>query len=378
VTGFGSVAYIRWKLVTGKWWSSLVTSKSKITPKNRITIPRLELNGAVLSKRLKEFLVMKMDTKFSKIYHLVDSSTVLGYLHKSDSKLKPFEGIRVSEVQTSGTFVDGRLQNWYWVEGGLNPADLCTKPRCVSELGVNSLWQKGPAFLEEDFDQWPVKRDFKTGRLVGEILPKAMHTVCLTTDDMSNVFKDLLEKFSQPQKLFRIVAYMLKWRSSHRRQPVVPGALTAADVQNARKFWIRFVQQEVTEEMQKSASSHNKSDTHGRFRRLAPYQDDDDIWRIGLRMREFVPFTEDRKPPAFVPPKNRLTYLLMRQAHQRKHSGVEETVARFRMMGYWTCEAAKLAKVIKRSCVTCRILDQKPLHQVMGGIPQEQLINPVA
>ena len=195
MTGFGSVAYIRWKLVTGKWWSSLVTSKSKIAPKNRITIPRLELNGAVLSKRLKEFLVMQMVTKFSKIYHLVDSSTVVGYLHKSDSKLKPFEGIRVSEVQTSGTFVDGRLQDWYWVEGGLNPADLCTKPRCVSELGVNSLWQKGPAFLEEDFDQWPVKRDFKTGRLVGEILPKAMHTVCLTTDDMSNVLVSLRSYF---------------------------------------------------------------------------------------------------------------------------------------------------------------------------------------
>ena len=60
VTGFGSVAYIRWKLVTGKWWSSLVTSKSKIAPKNRITIPRIELNGAVLAKQLKEFLVRNL------------------------------------------------------------------------------------------------------------------------------------------------------------------------------------------------------------------------------------------------------------------------------------------------------------------------------
>ena len=116
VTAFGAVAYIRWKLESGKWWSTLITSKSKVAPKNRITIPRLELNGAVLSKRLKEFLVTHMDTEFSNVYHLVDSSTVLGYIHKSDSKLKPFEGIRVSEVQTSGIFIDGRLQDWFWIE----------------------------------------------------------------------------------------------------------------------------------------------------------------------------------------------------------------------------------------------------------------------
>ena len=87
-------------------------SKSKIAPKSRITVPRLELNGAVLSKRLSEFAQSHLDHKFGNVYHLVDSSTVLGYLHKQDAKLKPFEGIRVSVVQAAGTFVEGRLLNW--------------------------------------------------------------------------------------------------------------------------------------------------------------------------------------------------------------------------------------------------------------------------
>ena len=94
-------------------------SKSKIAPKSRLTIPRLELNGVVLSKRLREFVENTLDLEFGNTYHLVDSSTVLGYLHKADAKLKPFEGIRVSEVQTVGKFVDGRLENWFWVEGKL-------------------------------------------------------------------------------------------------------------------------------------------------------------------------------------------------------------------------------------------------------------------
>ena len=111
IQAFGSVAYIRWKLVSGSWWATLILAKSKIAPKSRITVPRLELNGAVLSKRLEEFIASDLDLEFENIYHLVDSSTVLGYLHKADAKLKPYEGVRVSEIQTHGRFIDGRLHN---------------------------------------------------------------------------------------------------------------------------------------------------------------------------------------------------------------------------------------------------------------------------
>ena len=56
ILAYGAVVYIRWRLRSGKWWTMLVMSKSKIAPKNRITVVRLELNGAVVSKRLEEFV----------------------------------------------------------------------------------------------------------------------------------------------------------------------------------------------------------------------------------------------------------------------------------------------------------------------------------
>ena len=82
---FGTTVYIRWLLKSGSYWSSLVISKSKIGPKNRITVPRMELNGAVLAKRLREFVVSHVNLEFEEIFHLVDSSTILCYLHKEDS-----------------------------------------------------------------------------------------------------------------------------------------------------------------------------------------------------------------------------------------------------------------------------------------------------
>ena len=127
-----------------------------------------------------------------------------------------------------------------------------------------------------------------------------------------------------------------------------------------------------------SISQSGDQKVHGKYRRLSLYKDTDDVWRVGFRMREFVPFTADKSPPAFIPRSSRLASLLMEQAHRRKHSGIEETVSQFRLQGYWTTDAAKLAKKIKSNCVTCRLLDKKPIHQLMGEIPKVQLVNQVA
>ena len=43
------------------------------------------------------------------------------------------------QIQTSGSFEDGRLKNGSWVDGTVNPADWATKPRLVSELGIGSV-----------------------------------------------------------------------------------------------------------------------------------------------------------------------------------------------------------------------------------------------
>ena len=85
---------------------------------------------------------------------------------------------------------------------------------------------------------------------------------------------------------------------------------------------------------------------HGRYKRLALFKDDLGIWHVGLRMKEYTPFTADKRTPAFLPKYSRLTQLLMERAHRVKHSGVDETVTQFRLMGYRTTEATKLAKVM--------------------------------
>ena len=51
---YGVAAYARWETVSGKGSSRLIAAKSRIAPIKVIDIVRLELCGAVISKRLRD------------------------------------------------------------------------------------------------------------------------------------------------------------------------------------------------------------------------------------------------------------------------------------------------------------------------------------
>lgn len=49
-------------------------AKNRISPTRQLTIPRLELCGAVLSARLREKIVNGLRFSFERVIHLVDSA----------------------------------------------------------------------------------------------------------------------------------------------------------------------------------------------------------------------------------------------------------------------------------------------------------------
>ena len=206
-------------------------------------------------------------------------------------------------------------------------------------------------------------------------MPKGAYYAFLVSNDVARYLNTLLDNSSSVQKVYNVVAHLFKWRNllDLTIPRAVPGQITAAEVNLAKEFWIKFVQSTVEKEIVNSVKHEVGGKVHGRYRRLSLFKDDKGIWRVGLRLREYAPFTYDKRPPAFLPAENRLTLLLMEKAHRQKHAGVEETVARFRMSGFWTPQASKLAKSIKSRCVTCKLLDKRPEHQLMGGIPRDQL-----
>ena len=136
---------------------------------------------------------------------------------------------------------------------------------------------------------------------------------------------------------------------------------------------MKFAQQGIAEELKEAVESGR-----GRFRKLAPSVDEDGVYRVGSRLKNHVPFTEDNLMPVLLPPEHRITTLVMEEAHQFSHLGQDGTLGRFRASGYWTVRGGLLSKKVKQACIPCRKNSKITLKQVMGDFPAEMHTNPVA
>ena len=346
-------------------------AKAKIAAKGLVSIPRLELNGAVLGNRIKNFLMEETNLEFEKVYQLVDSSTVLGYVQKECGNFRPFEGIRVAEIQTSNNLEDGRLVGWAWVAGDVNPADWCTKPRQTEEL-LSDFWLSGPSFLVADESVWPIKSTYKKEGLEGELkIPKAVYIT--STKIACDIIGRILVRYSSLQKIMRVLGRILRLCKS-KSTPSECQELGAAEVRKAKVSLITYSQSGMVKELEEAAEKGTR-----RYRKLAPVVDEEGIWRVGSRLKHHVPFTLDHKSPALLPTGHRLTLLLMEDSHRYSHSGLDGTLHRFRALGYWTVRAGNLAKKVKNSCVPCRKEGKKDtLKQRMGDFPAELFKDPKA
>ena len=368
---FGAVAYVRWKLKDGGYWTRLIMAKSKIAPKNVVSIPRMELNGAVLGNRIKQFILKKTNITFEKTYQFVDSSTVLGYVKKEYGSFEQFESVRVNEIQSTNQFDGHRLVGFAWVPGKLNPADWCTKPRRVDELQEGGFWEVGPDFLRDEEENWPIKLTYKTDDFEGELKVRKQifcaHAVAQIR--MTDFIPRLVLRCSSWNKMIRVLAWMLRClvRVTHNVR-YVSDVLTRRELTQSRRLLLKHAQKECFEELTDAAENGK-----GRFRKLAPLLDEDGVWKVGSRVKQFVPFTFDHKPPVILPLNHKITLLIMREAHLMGHPGRDATLARFRTRGYWTTRGGQLAKKVKTNCVPCRKVDHKTLTPPMGELPEDVL-----
>ena len=352
---YGCAAYIRWAFKDNVYMS-LIMSKCRIAPINKVSIPRMELNGAVLSKRCRVAILKEMRYPFERVIHLVDSETVLNMVNNTSCRFKVYEGVRVGEIQAA---TGGDMSDWYWICGENNISDWITRGRTPKDIQPDSEWLTGPPILKRPFSEWNVK----TGRTNSQALPgeKKLTGTCVSINmERKDDFYDC-SRVSSLQKAIRIVARIL---GTFQQKSFKGGCLTNLNpnlMMEAEKIFINDAQSSVKMEGPD-------------YKRLNPAQKDDGIWVVGTtRLANNNPMSHIYAGlPIFLPSHHKFTRLAMLAAHNRAHRGRDATLASFRER-FWTPGGPKLAKSVVSKCQLCRLRNTTLLRQQMGRLPVERL-----
>ena len=177
--------------------SFFLLSKTRVKPIKVVSLPRMELLGAVLGARLLDFLKEEVFTSKIESFMWTDSTIALGWIESPSARYKPFVGNRIAEIQRTSS---KHSATWLWVPGTLNPADLPSRGIWPLNPGQSKLWAEGPEFLKSG--DWPIQPKAEMPDL--ELRKVAVCAVSVHEPLIQ------LDRFSSFEKLLRIMIYVLQ------------------------------------------------------------------------------------------------------------------------------------------------------------------------
>ncbi|CAG4978222.1 unnamed protein product [Parnassius apollo] len=367
---YAAVIYIKTYNEHKKPRIHLIAAKTKLAPqKKRITLPRLELCGAVLLSKLMQKVIVSMSLAQDKlqIHGWTDSMVVLGWIHGNTARWKTYVANRVNEIIK---VIPSSC--WRHTKSEHNAADCATRGLSPSQLLSYSLWWNGPSWLKENKEYPPEKYEAPEFEL------KTKPRICAAETTHSPFISKLLYKYSSVTKATRVLCRVLRFITNARERVrdnsnFYPSYITVNEIKYATKLIIKSIQldnfaQEI-EQLKRNGNISRKSAIIS----LNPFLDKDGILRMKGRLQHStLPTTS--KQPIVLPYHSRLTDLLILEAHHTTlHGGVKLTLAYIRNK-YWIISGQRAVKKIIGRCTTCVRLNTQKRTQIMGDLPTPRVV----
>ncbi|XP_055615978.1 uncharacterized protein LOC129762031 [Toxorhynchites rutilus septentrionalis] len=323
---------------------ALVAAKSEVAPLQALSIPRLELQTAVLGVRLAKTVVEHHSIPVQRRIFWSDSST-------SDEK------------------------EWRWVPTRLNVTDEGTKWTKIPDLSQHGRWFKGPEFLYKEEAFWPQQNQHLSE----------------TTEDLRvvHVHKHLIteplvdfSRFSRWERLLGALRYVYRflWRSKRVDSENIStrGELQAAE----RIVWKQVQSEEFHDEMVilkrnlelVSREQHLQLPKCSRIINLSPCLDEFGVMRSESRLESANFIQYDARFPIILPRGHHATNLLLDWYHRKyRHENGEIIVNEIRQRFSIARLRIEVWKAAKR-CQWCRVFKAVPNAPRMAALPPARLM----
>ena len=357
---FASVAYFRITTLEGTI-VSFVTGKTKCAPIKVLSIPRLELQAAILGTRLKQSILESYRIKIARTVLWSDSKTVISWVKSDHRQFKPFVMHRIGEI------LDSTCENdWRWLPTKMNAADAATRTTYPVAYTANNIWISGPAFLHQDEENWPtqINTNFTTD--------EEKRNICLTV-----VKKRLINysNFSKYPRLVRTIAWLFRFEDITRKtvEYCEFTELTASEVKRGEVALCKIVQAEVYASEISELKEHVTVSSSSHISSLSPGLNADGLICVYGRIDYALAVPEATRHPIILPTHHYVTELLISWYHQKQFHQNDELVVNEIRRKFWVPNLRQAVKKAKSNCQQCKNERVKPKPPMMGQLPIDRL-----
>lgn len=388
----GCAIYLHTKYTDGTTTSRLVLAKQRIAVAAATTLPRLELEAALLCAQAAAEVVKFLKLPHENVVLFSDSTISLCWIRADRPEIyNVYVHNRIVKIQA----LFNKLQ-WYHIEGTKNPADLLTRPGIAArDLATKyyEYWFSGgyndsdpvrgcqPApgshvsLAEEVPDELKSKHVFSAAacqlREAKELLP---------ADD---VIEPLFQKHSDVQHILRVIVLVLRWKLKTKKGATFEKLQTAghslseriltADLQAAYDVIFRANQVKHFRAEYFALSQGQEISKKSNLAPLRPFLDKNGVMRAKGRISS-ANLPQHVVNPAIIQPRDDVIKAMLRHWHNvNGHPSANVLLYQVRRQGVWPLRPKQICREITKGCITCMKIHAQPGSQAMAELPPERL-----
>lgn len=406
---YGAVVYVR-VIADNAWDARLLCSRSRVSPVNIMTIPRLELCAIELGCKLLQKIREIPRLSIGEVFLWTDSTITLYWLRKPVKELKTFVANRVSRILN--VIECGQARH---IQSEQNPADLLSRGMKTRALIDNVLWWNGPDVLRGCNESWPAWEPMVelkenepelSNNVNAEVrrTDRTAHHILLTTVNENGEGIDLMRRCSSHRRVCRITAYVLRfcarlrglsrkakevninlaiythssWETMSSETITIEGKSykipwpSVLEQENALNYWIRMAQRDsFPNECELIANRKNVS-RNSILWTLTPQLDNNGLLRIYGRLGN-TSLSDARKHPIILHRQCLLARRLAEESHRVLCHGGVQLCTQYLRFKYWIIGIRVLLRNVVYRCVRCARYRQEANKQFMADLPAMRL-----